>query len=77
MEYFDCFSASYTRARAKFLRAATEARGRVRSFVHPGKKTPEGETLAIDVACFGNAKAARQAFEEVRFKDEAAQQETT
>ena len=61
MEYFDCFSASYTRARAKFLKAAAAAKGDVRSFVHPDKKTPEGEPLAIDVARFGNAKAARQA----------------
>src|SRR5258708_28446186 len=61
MEYFDCFSASYTRARAKFLKAASEAKGRVRSFIHPENKTPEGEPLAIDVACFGDRKASRQA----------------
>jgi hypothetical protein len=33
----------------------------MKSFIHPEKKTPEGEPLAIDVACFGDAKAARQA----------------
>src|SRR5450755_2037342 len=61
MEYYDCFAASYARARAKFLRAAADARGEVRSFVHPDRKTLDGEPLAIDVACFGDRKAARQA----------------
>ena len=61
MEYYDCFAASYTRARAKFLKAAADASGAVRSFLHPEKKTPDGEPLAIDVACFGDRKAARQA----------------
>jgi hypothetical protein len=61
MEYYDCFAASYTRARAKFLKAAAEAKGEVRSFLHPDKKTPDGAPLAIDVACFGDRKATRQA----------------
>jgi Protein of unknown function (DUF2817) len=61
MEYFDCYAASYSRARAKFLKAAADADGEVRSFLHPDKRTPEGEPLAIDIACFGDRKAPRQA----------------
>jgi hypothetical protein len=61
MEYYDCFAASYARARAKFLGAAADAQGEVRSFVHPDRKTPDGEPLAIDVASFGDRKASRQA----------------
>lgn len=61
MEYFDCYASSYSRAQAKFLTAAQAAGGAVTSFVHPEKKTPEGEALAIDVACFGDARAVRQA----------------
>ncbi len=61
MEYFECYAADYSRARAKFLKAAEAARGRTRSWVHPQKKAPDGQPLAIDVACFGDAKAPRQA----------------
>ena len=61
MEYYDCFAASYANARAKFLKSAVAAKGNVRSFVHPDKKAPDGGPLAIDVACFGNRTAARQA----------------
>jgi hypothetical protein len=61
MEYFDCYASRYSRARVKFLTAAEAAGGTVKSFIHPEKKTPEGEPLAIDLACFGDAKAARQA----------------
>ena len=65
MEYYDCFAASYANARAKFLKAAVAAQGKmegeVRSFLHPDKKAPDGGPLAIDVACFGDRKAARQA----------------
>jgi hypothetical protein len=61
MEYFDCYASSYSRARAKFLRTAQAAKGEIKSFIHPEKKTPDGEPLAIDVACFGDRKAARQA----------------
>ena len=61
MEYFDCYASSYSRARAKFLETAHAAKGEIKSFVHPEKKTPDGEPLAIDVACFGDRKAARQA----------------
>ena len=61
MEYFDCYASSYSRARAKFLKAAQAAGGTVKSVVHPQKTTPDGEPLAIDVACFGDRKAARQA----------------
>jgi hypothetical protein len=61
MEYYDCFASSYALARAKFLKAATDAGGDVHSFVHPEKKTPEGAPLAIDVACFGERTAPRRA----------------
>lgn len=61
MEYYDFFAASYANARAKFLAAATGAGGDVRSFFHPANKAPDGGPLAIDVACFGNRRSARQA----------------
>jgi hypothetical protein len=61
MQYFECYAPSYTAARRKFLSGAAAAKGEVRSFVHPQKQTPDGEPLAIDVACFGNPNAARQA----------------
>jgi hypothetical protein len=61
MEYFECYAANYSRARTKFLKAAVAEKGRVRSWVHPKSKTPDGEPLVIDIACFGDAKAPRQA----------------
>ena len=61
MEYYDCYAPSYSRARARFLEAARKAGAAPKSYVHPDKKTPEGEPLAIDLACFGDPKAARQA----------------
>ena len=65
MQYYDCYAASYSSARRKFLAAADEAKGgnggTVTSYVHPDRTTPQGEPLAIDVACFGDTKAPRQA----------------
>lgn len=61
MQYYECYSASYTSARGKFVAAAEQAKGALRSFVHPDKTTPDGKPLAIDVARFGDPKAARQA----------------
>jgi hypothetical protein len=61
MEYYDCYAVSYAAARAKFLAASAECGGDVRSFVHPDKTAPEGAPLAIDVARFGDRRAARQA----------------
>ena len=61
MQYYECYASSFTSARAKFLKAAKAANAEIRSFVHPEKKTPDGEPLAIDVACLGDRKAARQA----------------
>lgn len=61
MEYYDCYAASYARARAKFLKAAEAASAALRSFVHPAQRDPEGGPLAIDVACLGDCTAARQA----------------
>src|SRR5690606_8340649 len=52
---------SYPRARAKFLEAAREAGGEPRSLVHPRHTAPDGSPLALDIACFGDRKAARQA----------------
>src|SRR5882757_5532872 len=37
------------------------AGGAIKSFVHPEETTPDDDPLAIDVACFGDRKAARQA----------------
>ena len=45
MEYYDCYAASYEAARAKFLAAARETGGVVRSFPHPDRKTPSGGPL--------------------------------
>jgi Protein of unknown function (DUF2817) len=61
VEYYECYAATYSRARAKFLRVASAADGKVRSHLHPEKTTPDGEPLAIDVACFGGASTARRA----------------
>ena len=61
MQYYECYASSFTSARAKFLKAAKTADAEISSYVHPEKKTPDGEPLAIDVACLGNRKAARQA----------------
>jgi len=61
MQYTECFAAVYKTARSKFLAAAREARGDVRSWTHPDKAAPDGGPLAIDVACFGDRRAARQA----------------
>ena len=61
MEYYDCFAPDYVRARAKFLDAADRAGGTVQGFVHPDKVTPDGKPLAVDIARFGDPRAARQA----------------
>jgi hypothetical protein len=61
VEYYECYAATYSRARAKFLRVASAAGGTVRSHLHPERTTPDGEPLAIDVACFGGASAPRRA----------------
>ena len=62
MEYYDCFAASYSRARAKFLKAAVDAAGEVRSFVHPDRKTPDDEALAIGL----HARFVQRAIERAR-----------
>ncbi len=61
MQYYECYAASYAVARQKFLDSAAAAGATTRSFLHPDRKAPEGGPLAIDVACFGDPKAARQA----------------
>lgn len=61
MQYYDCYASSWAAARTKFLAAAHETGGAVRSFLHPDRTTPLGQPLAIDIACFGDTKAPRQA----------------
>ena len=61
MQYYECYAASYAVARRKFLDSAVAAGATTRSFLHPDRKAPEGGPLAIDVACFGDPRAARQA----------------
>jgi hypothetical protein len=51
------FSTSYAESRQKFLAAAEEAGGSVRSVRHP-LAGPEGEELYMDVACLGPHDAA-------------------
>jgi predicted deacylase len=55
----DCFAASYAEARAKFQLAVARAEGQLSTYVHPSARGPDGGSLAIDVACFGPADAAR------------------
>ena len=52
------FSQSYAEAREKFLAAAERAGGHPESYVNP-VKGPTGETLATDVAWFGDPAASK------------------
>jgi hypothetical protein len=52
MNSADSFSADYPEARAKFLKAATEAGGALDSMAHP-ERGPDGGDLATDIAWFG------------------------
>ena len=54
----ECFSDSYAEARPKFCSAAAAAGGRIRSWLNPKAKGPNGETLYLDTARFGPADAA-------------------
>lgn len=47
------FPPDYARARADFLAAAGEAGARLRSFVLPGHRGPDGGELAVDTAYLG------------------------
>ncbi|HEY8986952.1 MAG TPA: M14 family metallopeptidase [Streptomyces sp.] len=49
------FPPDYARARADFLAAAKEADARLRSFVLPGHRGPDGGELAVDTAYLGPA----------------------
>ncbi|MBS0528031.1 MAG: M14 family metallopeptidase [Proteobacteria bacterium] len=60
MEYFSYYAPTYARARQKFLKAAHRTGARVFSHVHDRCRGPDGEELAIDVACFGDRSASRQ-----------------
>jgi hypothetical protein len=53
----ECFSESYTEARAKFCSAATAAGGVIRSWLNPHARGPGGEALHLDTARFGPADA--------------------
>ncbi len=57
----DCFSASYADARARFLAAAAERGGELRSYRHP-LPGPDGAPLFLDTARFGSTDAARVLF---------------
>jgi Protein of unknown function (DUF2817) len=61
MQYFHHYAPTYARARVKFLAAAKQAQAGVFSIVHDRERGPDGEELAIDVACFGDRSAPRQA----------------
>ncbi|KAA6223741.1 DUF2817 domain-containing protein [Streptomyces albofaciens JCM 4342] len=47
------FAPDYSRARARFLEAAQETGARLRSFVLPGHRGPDGGELAVDTAYLG------------------------
>ncbi|WP_030371899.1 M14 family metallopeptidase [Streptomyces rimosus] len=47
------FAPDYARARADFLAAAQEAGARLRTFVLPGHRGPDGGELAVDTAYLG------------------------
>lgn len=53
-----CFSSGYAEARARFLAAAKQAGGVLRSWPNPNRG-PRGEELACDTAWFGPAGARR------------------
>ena len=52
MNSAESFSANYPEARAKFLKAATDAGGALEAITHP-ERGPDGGELATDVAWFG------------------------
>ena len=52
------FAATYAEARGKFLHAASARNVQVESHVHPRSVGAQGEPLAIDAACIGDADAA-------------------
>lgn len=56
-ELFDLFAESFAEARAKFLLEAARTGGLTASYIHPVAFDPNGGSLAIDVACFGHARA--------------------
>ncbi len=53
----DAFSSSYAQARTRFIEAAAGAGLRVESRLHP-QKGRDGEELAMDIACDGQAGAS-------------------
>lgn len=58
MNTLDCFSPTYTEARARFLDAAQRCGLNVESHLHP-MLGPQGEVLALDVAREGPRRAQR------------------
>lgn len=59
MDASQAFSASYAEARGKFLTLAQRRGARLLSRTHPSRTGADGETLAMDVAVFGDPDAAR------------------
>ncbi|ALM82272.1 M14 family metallopeptidase [Bordetella sp. N] len=60
LDYWRCFAEDYASARHLFLEAATAAGAELTAYVHPDRKGPEGEALAVDVATLGPQDAHRQ-----------------
>ncbi|MEQ9642137.1 MAG: M14 family metallopeptidase [Alphaproteobacteria bacterium] len=54
-----CFSDDYAQARERFLAACAEAGVATTAYENTDVKGPKGETLATDVAVFGDPKASR------------------
>src|SRR5690554_5609679 len=59
MEFYDCYAQSYALARQRFCQTAREKGADVFTHVHPSLSGPQGEELAVDVACFGPVTATR------------------
>jgi Protein of unknown function (DUF2817) len=56
-ELDDCFASTFSSAREKFLSSAKALGAQPKSYTHPATG-PNGETLATDVADFGDPRAA-------------------
>lgn len=57
-----CFATDYQDARSRFRAAVAGADGNVNERVNPNGEGPSGETLATDVARFGDRRASRVLF---------------
>lgn len=59
MTVIEHFPSSYQEARSKFLRAAKSRSAAIESYVHPSRRGPEEEELAVDVAVLGKDTSER------------------